>query len=73
VGERPKPSAEAKGVGVGRVAVEAVRRQCGSNKNATRYGSTANGRGPGAVRRVRIRSQCRFERWGNSTAACGEN
>jgi hypothetical protein len=50
VGERPEPSAEAKGVGVGRVAVEAARRQCGSNKNAMRYGSTANGRGPSVVR-----------------------
>jgi hypothetical protein len=50
MGKRPEPFVEAKEDGVGRVAVEAVRRQCGSNRDTTRCGSTANGRGPGVVR-----------------------
>jgi hypothetical protein len=50
MGKWPEPSAEAKEDGVGRVEVEAVRRQRGSNRDTTRCGSTANGRGPGVMR-----------------------
>jgi hypothetical protein len=46
------------GGGVGQMATEALQQHC-------------NGRRPGAVRRVRIRSQCKFGRGERSTAACG--